>query len=118
MKYSLFIGRFQCVPLHFGHIKLIRTVLDEGKSVLIALRLTDKDKDNPYSVGERRQAFEQAFKKEIYNGRMRIIIIPDILEICFGRKLGYGIREIKLDKKTEAISATQIRKDKKKDKKR
>ncbi len=44
-KYSLFIGRYQ--PLHAGHIALIRSVLNEGKRVLVGIRETGIDKDNP-----------------------------------------------------------------------
>jgi hypothetical protein len=39
----------------------------------------------------------------------KVIVIPDIAEVCFGRKVGYGIREIHLDEATEAISGTEIR---------
>lgn len=102
MRYSLFIGRFQ--PLHDGHIKLIRKVLDEGKQVCVALRDTPKDKDNPYTIQERKAMFFNEFKHDV-----KIIVIPDIDEICYGRKVGWGIREIRLDKKTEKISATAIR---------
>jgi len=31
IKYSLFIGRWQCIPTHEGHIALIETVLKQGK---------------------------------------------------------------------------------------
>ena len=101
-QYSLFIGRYQ--PLHEGHIKLIKSVLNEGKDVLVALRDTGINKDNPYSIEERMEMFKNAFGDTV-----KVIAIPDISEICYGRKVGWGIREIKLDKETEAISATAIR---------
>jgi adenylylsulfate kinase len=101
MAYSLFIGRWQ--PLHEGHKKLIQSVLDEGKNVCIAIRDTPITPDNPYSVSERWEMIEAAFPEA------RIIVIPDISEVCFGRKVGYGIREIHLDETTEAISGTEIR---------
>jgi len=112
MKYSLFIGRFQ--PLHEGHIKLIQSVLDKGKSVCVALRDTPVNKDNPFSFEDRKRMLWEAFSKDrdhfiTYPNRIKIILIPDIEEICFGRDVGYGIREIRLDKETEAISATAIR---------
>jgi len=40
---------------------------------------------------------------------VKIIKIPDISNIVYGRKVGWDIREIKLDKEIEAISATSIR---------
>ena len=48
---SLFIGRYQ--PLHEGHIKLMKTVLDEGKKIVIALRHTPIQETDPHSIGER-----------------------------------------------------------------
>ncbi len=103
MKYSLFIGRYQ--PLHEGHIALIRKVLDEGKNVCVALRDTPIDKDNPYSIDERKIMFYKEFELGV-----KVIAIPDIEEVVYGRKVGWGIREIRLDEKTESISATAIRK--------
>ena len=106
-KYSLFVGRFQ--PLHNGHEKLFRTVLNEGKRVCIALRDTGVNESNPYTIDERREMFLNRFEKEIKEDNLFVITIPDIEEICFGRGVGYGIREISLDKETESISATKIR---------
>ncbi len=110
-KYSLFIGRYQ--PLHEGHIKLIRTVLKEGKKVLIALRDTGTNEKNPYSILERRMMFSKAFSGEIFRGDLRVIVLPDIEEVVCGRGVGWGYRQIQLDAKTESISATEIRKKKK-----
>lgn len=104
MRYSLFIGRF--APLHEGHIKLIQSVLDECKNVCVALRDTEIDKDNPYTIEERIQMFW-----DVFGDKVKITVIPDIEEVCFGRKVGWGIREIRLDDKTESISATKIRND-------
>ena len=101
MKYSLFIGRWQ--PLHEGHKKLIRTVLDEGKNVCVAIRDTEVDKDNPFTTEEREQMILDAFP------HVKVIIIPDIEEVVYGRKVGWGIREIRLDEDVEKISGTSIR---------
>ena len=111
-KYSLFIGRYQ--PPHKGHLTLIKKVLDEGKNVCIAFRQEDGTEYNPYSVNQRIHAFEDLLVDAGYAAkivRKEIIFTgcPDIEEICHGRKVGWGIREIKLDEKTEAISATKIR---------
>ena len=107
MKYSLFIGRYQ--PLHTGQIALIIKVLDEDKNVCVALRDTPIQETDPYSVKERTKMFEKEFSKEIKGKRLVIIVIPDIEEVCYGRKVGWGIRQIKLDEETERISATKIR---------
>lgn len=104
-RYSLFIGRYQ--PLHDGHVKLIRKVLNEGKNVLVALRNTDIDENNPYSIEQRMEMF-----KEEFGDSVKVIVIPDISEVCYGRKVGWGIREVRLDEETEAINATAIRNNK------
>lgn len=101
MKYSLFIGRFQ--PFHAGHQALIQSVLDEGKNVCVALRLTDKDEKNPYTVEERAEMIHKALPQ------VKVIVIPDIEEVCYGREVGWGIREIRLSPEIEAISGTKLR---------
>jgi len=106
-KYSLFIGRYQ--PFHDGHEKLIRTVLNEGKRVCVALRDTPITATDPFNIEERTDMIVSRFEKEIACGQLKIIAIPDIEEVCYGRKVGWGIREIKLDAETENISATKIR---------
>ena len=90
--------------MHDGHISLIRKVLDEGKEVCVALRQTPINKSNPYSVRERQLMFQKVFGDTI-----RTIVIPDIEDVCYGREVGWGIREIRLDSEVEAISATAIR---------
>lgn len=104
MKHSLFIGRYQ--PLHEGHKKLFQTVLDEGKNIVVALRDTPIQDTDPYTVEERIKMVRDAFPDE---ERVKIISIPDIEDVVYGRKVGWGIREIKLDEATESISATKIR---------
>lgn len=103
---SLFIGRYQ--PLHDGHVKLIRTVLAEGKHVCVGLRDV-LDTDNPFTIRQRMDMFRQRFGPELDSGQMTLVVLPNITEVCHGRKVGWGIREIKLDAATEDISATKIR---------
>ena len=105
--YSLFIGRWS--PFHKGHEALIRTALNEGKNVCIAIRDTEMSEDNPYSVKQRKKMIKRAFKGEKERSRIRIITIPDIDEIVYGRKVGYRIKEVRLDKELESISGTKIR---------
>jgi len=106
-KYSLFIGRWQ--PFHKGHRKLINTILNEGKNVCIAIRDTEITKNNPYSLLQRMLMLEKEFKKQKISGRVKVITIPDIEEVVYGRTPGWKIRQIKLGKQTEAISGTKIR---------
>lgn len=101
-KKSLFIGRWQ--PLHEGHKMLFNKVREEGRKILIGIRETAIDENNPFSVKERIDIIH----KEVPDAE--IVIIPDISEVVYGRKIGYGIREIRLDKDIEKISATDLRK--------
>ena len=44
-----------------------------------------------------------------FEGRFKIILVPNITNICYGRGVGYKIEEIVLDEETQKISATKIR---------
>jgi cytidyltransferase-like protein len=103
---SLFVGRWQ--PFHRGHKDLIETVLKKGKSVVIAIRDTEINSENPYTTSERWNMIQRALKK--YGELVKIIVIPDIDEICYGRDVGYKIREIELSSKKQQVSGTAIRK--------
>jgi len=108
-EWSMVIGRFQCIPPHEGHVKLIKNVLSEGKNVVVALREADGSDKNPYSNMDRYTAFMEIFKEDFLAGHFQIIFIPDVIEVVHGRKVGWSVREIKLDKEIEKISATEIR---------
>ena len=103
---SLFIGRYQ--PPHEGHKKLFEVELNEGKDVVIAIRDTEISKDNPLVFWERANLMDKLMADD-WSGRYEIIAIPDITRVCYGRKVGWDIRQIKLDEETESISATDIR---------
>lgn len=107
MTYSLFIGRWQ--PLHAGHVAIIRKVLDEGKNVLVGIRDTPEDGDNPYTITHRLNMFGQEFADEIHAGRMVVMVIPNVTEVCHGRAPGWTVRQIEVDEETEKISGTAIR---------
>ena len=102
---SMFIGRWQ--PFHQGHKTLIETVLKKGKPVVIGIRDTEISKKNPFSTTERWTKIQEELKE--YNSLVKIITVPDIDEICYGREVGYMIRRIQLDDKTEKISGTKVR---------
>jgi len=101
--YSLFIGRWQCLPPHNGHLALFDVVRKEGKKILIGVRDTKIDKNNPYTLRERINSIQESVPDA------KIIVIPDIDSVCYGRGVGYDIRQIDLPKDIENISATKIR---------
>jgi cytidyltransferase-like protein len=104
-KHSLFVGRWQ--PFHKGHKTLIETVLKKDKPVIIAIRDTEISKENPYSATERWTMIQNSLRQ--YGSLVKIVTIPDIDEICYGRDVGYEIRRIDLDDKIQKISGTKIR---------
>lgn len=108
--WTMVLGRFQCVPPHDGHLGVIRQLLKEGKNVLIMLRKEDGTDKNPYTQKERFDAFCKIFPQETKEGRIILASVPDITEVAYGRTPGWSIREVVLDKETQKLSATEIRK--------
>jgi cytidyltransferase-like protein len=108
MKYSMFIGRWQ--PWHKGHRWLIDQRLNEGKNVLICVREVSKDDKNPYDPIEVKKNVENALKELIDSKKVKVIIIPDIESVNYGRGVGYDIIEHVPPKNISEISATKIRK--------
>ena len=50
-----------------------------------------------------------------FEGRFKIMMVPNITNICYGRGVGYKIEEIELSKEIQEISATKIRAQMRKD---
>ena len=108
MKYSMFIGRWQ--PWHDGHRWLIDQRLAQNKNVLICIREVSQDNSNPYDPVEVKENIEKELKDLISSNRVKVIIIPDIESVNYGRGVGYGIIEHVPPQKVGEISATEIRK--------
>ncbi len=104
MIYSFFIGRWQ--PMHDGHKYIIQKVLNEGKNVCIAIRNTPISDSNPFTIVERKKRIREIFPDK---KRVKIIVIPDIEEVCYGRGVGWGIRELSAPDEIINISATKVR---------
>ena len=107
MKYSMFIGRWQ--PWHKGHRWLIDQRLNEGKNVLICVREVSKDDKNPYNPLDVKENVEKELKELIDSKRVKVIIIPDIESVNYGRGVGYDIIEHVPPSDIGEISATKIR---------
>ena len=109
MKYSMFIGRWQ--PWHKGHRWLIDQRLNENKNVLICIRDMKTDENNPYTPKEVKVNVEKALNDLVISKRVKVIIIPDIESVNYGRGVGYDIIEHVPPTNIEKISATDIRKE-------
>ena len=109
MKYSMFIGRWQ--PWHNGHQWLIDQRLKEGKNVLICIRDMMPDENNPYTCEEVYDNLKDRLSYYIQKGFVKLMIIPDIESVNYGRGVGYEIIEHIPPKDIGKISATNIRKE-------
>jgi cytidyltransferase-like protein len=106
-QFTLFVGRWQ--PLHLGHQKLFKQVLDEGGNVLIAIRDVAPDEKNPFSASEVFVTITDFYADLIKEGRIKVMKIPDVCSISFGRGVGYDIVEYIPPSEIADISATKIR---------
>ncbi len=107
MKYSMFIGRWQ--PWHKGHQWLIDQRLKEGKNILICIQDVIPDKNNPYTSEEVYDNLQVELKELIDLKRVKVMIIPAIESVNYGRTVGYEVIEHVPPKDIGEISATKIR---------
>lgn len=102
-KSTLFIGRFS--PFHKGHKYIFDSVLNNGGKIVVAIRDTPVDENNPYTAEQRKKMIETVYSG---NPNVKVIIIPDIHKVCVGRDVGYEIMAV--PENVRIISATKIRK--------
>jgi cytidyltransferase-like protein len=106
-QYSMLVGRYQ--PFHDGHKWLMNQCLDEGKNVLICVRDIEPDEKNPFTSDQVYKNISYELEDLISDGRVKVIVIPDIESINFGRGVGYDIIEHVPPQEVGDISATKIR---------
>ena len=106
-QYSMVIGRFQ--PFHDGHKWLVNQCLEDGKNVLIVIRDIIPDEKNPFEASEVKNNIMKELWELIGEERVKVIVIPDIESINFGRGVGYDIIEHIPPAQVAEISATKIR---------
>jgi len=105
--FNCFIGRYQCP--HKGHQTIFSKYLIENEPVLIMIRDVPTDDKNPFTSEEVKSLWEIIYKKEIEIGLVKVMIIPDIASVNYGRSVGYKVLEIEVDSNISNISATEIR---------
>ena len=104
MRYNLFIGRYQSP--HKGHMQIFNTFLLENQPVLIAIRDIEPDSNNPLSAHEVKDLWESVYHN---NPLVKVIIIPDISSVNYGRGVGYEVNQVTVTDAIANISATAIR---------
>lgn len=80
-KCGLYIGRFQ--PIHIGHEVIIRQMLDECDTVIIAIGSSQESKTqrNPFSYEQRADFITNIFYQYVISGRMLIVPLRDRLSV-------------------------------------
>lgn len=99
------LGRFQ--PWHNGHQALFERALEKHGQVFLMVRDMKTDDKNPYSAEQVIENLQDKLVK--YAGLVNLTIVPNILNITYGRDVGYKIEQESFDKHIEDISATKIR---------
>ena len=106
-KYAIFVGRYQ--PYHYGHIELIKQKLDLGIPALIMVRNIAPDERNPFTTEDTVKMIKKYHESK--GDDVKVIIIPDIESVNYGRGVGYEINEYEPPSNSGAmfISASKIR---------
>ena len=116
------LGRWQ--PWHNGHTELIKKALEITGQVCIMVRdvggiigedagggRTVAQDDNPFTFNQVRKNIINALYDEniAHNKHYIIMKVPNIVDISYGRGVGYTFTEHDLGEKIHSISATEIR---------
>ena len=114
------LGRGQ--PWHKGHTELFKRCLAETGQVCIMIRTVPQQEDasggrtmvqddNPFQVMDVIENIKKELAKEgyQYNHEYIIMKVPNIVDISYGRGVGYTFTEHDLGKEIHDISATKIR---------
>jgi hypothetical protein len=117
------LGRWQ--PWHDGHTGLFKKALLETGQVCIQIRdvggivgqdagqnrTTTKQDDNPFDLDTVKKNIIDALGAEgfIYDEDYIIMLVPNIVDISYGRGVGYTFTQHDLGEDIHNISATKIR---------
>ena len=77
--------------------------------MLICVKDANNIEDNPFNFAQIKKIINSKLRKN-FNNSFKILKLPNITNIFYGRKVGYKIKELFLEKKIQAISGTKIRK--------
>jgi len=103
------LGRWQ--PWHNGHRALFDRAIAKTGQVCIMIRdCQGWQGSNPFAI-EQVKKFIQRDLDMLYQGQYTIQIVPNIVNITYGRDVGYKIEQETFDSSITDISATKIRKD-------
>lgn len=102
------LGRWQ--PWHEGHRKLFDRAIAKTGQVVIQIRdCQGWNGSNPFAIDQVKNFIKRDLEP-IYQGQFEIQVVPNIVNITYGRDVGYKIEQEVFDEATHNISATKIRK--------
>ena len=102
------LGRWQ--PWHAGHRALFERAIAKTGQVCIMIRdCQGWQGTNPFAI-EQVKSFIRRDLDMLYQGQYEIQVVPNIVNITYGRDVGYRIEQESFDEATHSISATKIRK--------
>jgi hypothetical protein len=103
------LGRWQ--PWHAGHRALFERAIAKTGQVVIQIRdCQGWQGSNPFEI-EKVKSFIRRDLDPIYQGQYEIQVVPNIVNITYGRDVGYKIEQETFDDATHSISATKIRRE-------
>ena len=102
------LGRWQ--PWHAGHRVLFeRAIAKTGQVVIMIRDCQGWNGSNPFAA-EQVKEFIRRDLDPLYQGQYEILLVPNIVNITYGRDVGYKIEQEVFDDTIHSISATKIRK--------
>ena len=110
------LGRWQ--PWHDGHQELFKRAIGKTGQVVIQVRDVhgssggDGQEDNPFDWDLVCKNIEIGLEKDSYKRGIHyeIMLVPNIVNITYGRGVGYVFEEEDFNLEINEISATKIRK--------
>jgi hypothetical protein len=102
------LGRWQ--PWHAGHRALFERAIAKTGQVVIQIRdCQGWQGSNPFAIEQVKEYIRRDLDS-LYQGQYEIQVVPNIVNITYGRDVGYKIEQETFDDATHSISATKIRK--------
>ena len=103
------LGRWQ--PWHKGHRALFERAIKKTGQVVIQIRDCQGWNDsNPFSLEQVKENIKRNLDP-LYQGQYYIQVVPNIVNITYGRDVGYKIEQETFDESITSVSATKIRKE-------
>lgn len=103
------LGRWQ--PWHAGHRALFERAITKTGQVCIMIRdCQGWNGSNPFAANQVKELIKRDLDP-LYQGQYEILLVPNIVNITYGRDVGYKIDQEVFDESIHSISATKIRKE-------